>query len=52
MGQYDGVAIVELPSDEAAATFMIGVGSQGNVRSQTMRAFSEAEFSDIVSGLP
>ena len=52
MGQYDGVAIADLPSDEAVATMMLATAMQGNVQTQTMRAFTEEEFGRIVSQLP
>ena len=52
MGQYDGVGLVDLDGDETAAKIVIGLAMQGNVTTQTMRAFSEDEFADIVAGLP
>ena len=52
MGQHDMVAIGEFPSDEAAATLTLAIGSQGNVRTTTLRAFSEEEGRRIVQGLP
>ena len=52
MGQYDGVGIADLDGDEAAAKTVIALAMQGNVTTQTMRAFSEEEFSNIVAGLP
>lgn len=52
MGEYDFVAITEAPSDEAAATILLAIAGQGNVRSRTMRAFTMDEFSGVVSNLP
>jgi uncharacterized protein with GYD domain len=52
LGQYDAIAIAELPDDETAATFSLSLGAQGNVRSETLRAFSEAEYRKIVSAMP
>jgi uncharacterized protein with GYD domain len=52
LGQYDAVAIADLPDDNAAAKFALALGSQGNVRSETLRAFSEAEYRKIVGELP
>ncbi len=52
MGQYDGVAITEFPNDELGATVLLSVGSQGNLSTETMRAFTEDEFSAIVGNLP
>ena len=51
-GRYDAIAFVEAPNDEVVAKFALAVGSQGNVRSETMRAFNEEEYRRIISGLP
>ena len=50
-GQYDAVAITELPNDEAAARVALGNGSMGNVRTETLRAFSEDEYRKIITSL-
>lgn len=52
MGKYDAVLISEFPDDEAAARFMLSTGSMGHVSTQTMKAFSEAEYRKIVTSLP
>ena len=52
MGSYDLVAIVEAPSEEVAVKFLLATGAHGNVRTTTLRAFSEDEFRDIVQSLP
>lgn len=52
MGQYDFVIIAEAPNDEVAATFAIATGAQGNVRTETLRAFTEDEYRKIVASLP
>ena len=52
MGEYDYVAIGEGPSDEAALTFLLGLGAQGNVRTTTLKAFTREEFAEIVKKLP
>lgn len=51
-GQYDAVAILDLPNDEAAARVALGNGSMGNVRTETLRAFSEDEYRKIIAALP
>jgi uncharacterized protein with GYD domain len=51
MGEYDSLLIVEAPSDEIMAQLALGVESKGNVRTETHRAFSEAEFRKIVAGM-
>jgi uncharacterized protein with GYD domain len=51
-GQYDAVAISELPNDEVVARVALGNGSRGNVRTETLRAFTEDEYRKIVAALP
>jgi uncharacterized protein with GYD domain len=52
MGPYDYVVISEAPSDEVVAKVALAVGGQGNVRTQTMRAFTRAETLKLVEALP
>ena len=52
MGQYDAVAITQLPSDEVAAGVALTVGSLGNTRTTTLKAFTEEQAFKIVEGLP
>jgi uncharacterized protein with GYD domain len=47
VGQYDLVAIATFPDDETATAFMLALGSQGNVRTQTLRAFNAEEMAAI-----
>ena len=51
MGEYDNAAIIEAPDDETMARIALTLGSQGNVRSTTLKAFSRDEFERIVSPL-
>lgn len=51
MGAYDIVSIVEAPTDEAGTQFILALGSLGNVRSTTLKAFTEAEYQKIVGAL-
>ena len=51
IGNYDLVAVVEAPSDEILARFALKLGSLGNIRTTTLRAFNEAEYRDIVQSL-
>jgi len=52
MGEYDYVGIAEAPSDAVALTYMLGLGSAGNVRTTTIKAFSREEFAAMVKRLP
>jgi len=51
MGRYDIVTISEAPDDMAAAKVALAVGSAGNVSTETLRAFSEEEYREIVAAL-
>ena len=51
MGQYDAVTIVEAPNDEVVAKLALGGAALGFVRSQTFRAFAEADYKTIVASL-
>ncbi len=51
LGQHDLVAVVEAPDDETASKIVLRLGLEGNVRTTTLRAFSEDEFVAIVNGL-
>ena len=51
MGKYDIVIISEGSSDEVAAAMALGLGSLGNIRTETMRVFPEADFRKIVGSI-
>jgi len=51
MGRYDLVCLVEAPDDESFAKAMLTLGSQGNVQTETLKAFSEAEYRKIVGAV-
>ena len=51
LGKYDLVGILEAPDDESAMQISLRFGSQGNVRTQTLRAFTEQETSGVISKL-
>jgi uncharacterized protein with GYD domain len=48
VGPYDLVAIAEAPDDETITAALLQLGSLGNVRTTTLRAFTKREFADIV----
>ena len=49
MGKYDIVTIIDAPSDEAVANISLNTGSKGSVRTETMKAFTEQEFRNILT---
>jgi uncharacterized protein with GYD domain len=53
MGQYDLVAVLEAPNDEALAKIALAQSMLGVFRStETMRAFTEEEIANLVGALP
>lgn len=50
-GPYDMLAVLEVPNDEVLAAHLLWLGSQGNLRTQTVRAFTEEEHRKIVDRL-
>lgn len=51
MGQYDAVAISEAPDDHTIAKLALAAGARGNVRTETMRAFTDEEALALASEL-
>jgi uncharacterized protein with GYD domain len=52
VGPYDTVTIFEAPDDEALSAHLLEIGSLGNVRTTTLRAYNEEEMSGILQRLP
>ncbi len=48
LGSHDVVAVCEAPDDETATALSLSVASRGNVRSETMRAFTFDEMKKII----
>ena len=48
VGEYDIVVVVDFPDDETGTAVLLQVGALGNVRKQTMRAFSSDEMATII----
>jgi len=51
MGQYDAVLISEFPSDEACAKFTLSASALGNISTETLKAFPEADYRKIIGSL-
>jgi uncharacterized protein with GYD domain len=51
MGRYDIVTVVDAPSDEVASAITLKVSLAGNVRGETLRAFTADEVAGIVGQL-
>jgi len=49
MGKYDFVLLVEIPKDEDMAAILLCTGSLGNIRTTTMKAWTEAEATKLLT---
>jgi uncharacterized protein with GYD domain len=49
LGQFDIVAIAEAPDDTVMTALGLALGKSGNVRTQTLRAFSQADMGGILA---
>ena len=50
-GAHDMVVIYAAPSDDVSARFTLALAQGGNIRTQTLKAFSETEYRDIIGAL-
>lgn len=48
MGNYDFVVMLEAPSDDVVARYVLSLASKGNVRTTTLKIFSETQFRNII----
>ena len=51
MGRYDLVAITEFPDDDTAAKALLQIGKGGNVSSETLRAWPEDEYRELLGDM-
>ncbi|MDL5361484.1 GYD domain-containing protein [Halalkalicoccus sp. NIPERK01] len=51
-GQYDFVYIADLPDDEAAAHLALTYGRGGGGETETLKAFTEDEYREVITNLP
>lgn len=51
MGEYDLVGVYEAPDDAVAARYILMLGQLGNIRTQSMKAFPEEAYRQIVNSL-
>jgi len=52
LGQYDQVCVFEAPNDETAASVLLAADMLGNIRTQTLRAFTSSEMEAILGKSP
>jgi uncharacterized protein with GYD domain len=51
LGSYDVVAIYDAPDDASVTALGLAIGAAGNVRTQTLRAFSREEMNGVLAKL-
>lgn len=49
LGSYDEVIVFDAPDDASIAAFLASLGSLGNIRTQTLRAFPQADMNGIIA---
>ena len=52
LGHYDQVCVFEAPDDETAASVLLAADMLGNIRTQTMQAFTSSEMKAILDKAP
>jgi uncharacterized protein with GYD domain len=52
MGAFDAVLVADSPNDETMTAWALDTGSVGNIRTQTLRAYTAEETSRILAKLP
>ena len=51
-GQYDMVMVSEVPDHETGVKLALAIGSAGAVRTETLHAYTEDEYRQIIASLP
>ena len=51
MGRYDLVCVLEAPDDETYAAAILSLGAQGNISTETLKAFTEDQYRKICAAI-
>ena len=51
MGRYDIVAVIEMPNEQAALSFVAALGMQGNIRTETMPAWNASGVDEALKSV-
>jgi uncharacterized protein with GYD domain len=51
-GRFDAILVSEASDDQAVARATLAIGSKGHVKTETLRAFNETEYRQIISEIP
>ena len=49
LGKYDFVMVVEVPSDDDMMAILLCLGTMGNIRTRTLKAWTESEAAKILT---
>ena len=52
LGQYDAIALIEMPNEETLAQLLLVLAVAGNIQTESCRAFTEAEYRILLASLP
>jgi uncharacterized protein with GYD domain len=52
LGRYDGLLVLESQDELSVTAVMLALASLGNVRTETLRAFQDAEIGQILDRVP
>ena len=52
LGQYDLVCVLDAADEASLTAFNLAIAAQGNVRSQSLRAFTAGEMDSVLAKLP
>jgi len=52
MGRYDTMFLVEAPDEATITKAALALGSLGHMQSETLRAFTEEEYQQLVAAIP
>lgn len=51
MGRYDLIMLLEAPNDDVVATALLSLAAQGNVQTETLKAWNEDDYRKITGGI-
>lgn len=52
LGQYDAVAITEVPDAKSHTAGVVTLSKQGTIETESLRAFDEDEMGEIIEAIP
>jgi uncharacterized protein with GYD domain len=51
MGRYDLIAVMEGPDDDVVARALLSLASQGNIQTETLKAWNESDYRKITGSV-